>query len=410
MRNGSTFFRTSTLRELIDEALRPITISGSPPNGCLQAEGQLAATRSALFPQLGARANAGRDGVSSPVTSSGGGFGAAFWELDLFGKLRRATEAARADMLALEENQKAVMQVLVSDVAIGYFDLIEYDAEIQFVKTSIATREESLKLVIPGSRAASAVYGGRSGQDAGSVGAIEPGAAREGSGADGESYQLPRRTTARADRQGPGPDAAARAAGNSSRIAIYACWTAVRIFALQSRIWSPRTPALAWPRRPSFRALLSLPSAAISPLTCWASSSGAASLTRLGGACRSAHLRRRTPVGELQHRESAKPRVADRVSAVDLRRVPGSIGCAHRISEVKGIHRKSDPLAETLRHQSQIANQRYIGGVSSYLEVLDTERQRLTAEQELAQAQRDVLTNAGASVQGARRGLAVERP
>jgi multidrug efflux system outer membrane protein len=50
-------------------------------------------------------------------------------------------------------------------------------------------------------------------------------------------------------------------------------------------------------------------------------------------------------------------------------------------------------LAETLRNQSRLANDRYAGGVSSYLEVLDTERQRLSAEQQLAQAQRDVLTS-----------------
>ncbi len=50
-------------------------------------------------------------------------------------------------------------------------------------------------------------------------------------------------------------------------------------------------------------------------------------------------------------------------------------------------------LTETLRDQSRLANMRYTGGVSSYLEVLDTERQRLTAEQELAQSQRDVLTS-----------------
>jgi multidrug efflux system outer membrane protein len=50
-------------------------------------------------------------------------------------------------------------------------------------------------------------------------------------------------------------------------------------------------------------------------------------------------------------------------------------------------------LAETLRDQSNLANARYVGGVTSYLEVLDTERQRLDAEQELAQAQRDVLTS-----------------
>jgi len=49
-------------------------------------------------------------------------------------------------------------------------------------------------------------------------------------------------------------------------------------------------------------------------------------------------------------------------------------------------------LTETLRDQSRLANVRYAGGVSSYLEVLDTERQRLTAEQLLARAERDVLT------------------
>ena len=49
-------------------------------------------------------------------------------------------------------------------------------------------------------------------------------------------------------------------------------------------------------------------------------------------------------------------------------------------------------LETSLRNQSRLANVRYSGGVSSYLEVLDTERQRLTAEQQLAQAQRDVLT------------------
>jgi multidrug efflux system outer membrane protein len=50
-------------------------------------------------------------------------------------------------------------------------------------------------------------------------------------------------------------------------------------------------------------------------------------------------------------------------------------------------------FASTLRDQSRIANARYVGGVSSYLEVLDTERERLDAEQQLAQAQRDVLTS-----------------
>src|SRR5262249_23068868 len=49
-------------------------------------------------------------------------------------------------------------------------------------------------------------------------------------------------------------------------------------------------------------------------------------------------------------------------------------------------------LADTLVDQTRIANMRYVGGVSSYLEVLDAERQRLTAEQQHAQSYRDVLT------------------
>jgi multidrug efflux system outer membrane protein len=48
-------------------------------------------------------------------------------------------------------------------------------------------------------------------------------------------------------------------------------------------------------------------------------------------------------------------------------------------------------LAETLRDQSMLSSSRYVGGVTSYLEVLDTERQRLSAEQQLTQARRDVL-------------------
>ena len=75
-------------------------------------------------------------------------------------------------------------------------------------------------------------------------------------------------------------------------------------------------------------------------------------------------------------------------------------GALRDVSDALVGYRKSkeyttsiEVLAETLREQSRVANARYIGGVSSYLEVLDTERERLTAEQQLAQAQRDVLTS-----------------
>src|SRR5205814_1941573 len=81
------------------------------------------------------------------IQSTGAGFGHASWEIDLFGKLRRATEAARAELLAVQENQKAVMQALVAEVASAYFDLREYDAELDYVRESIKAREASVKLV-----------------------------------------------------------------------------------------------------------------------------------------------------------------------------------------------------------------------------------------------------------------------
>ena len=61
--------------------------------------------------------------------------------------------------------------------------------------------------------------------------------------------------------------------------------------------------------------------------------------------------------------------------------------------KTKEYTRSVSTLAETLRDQTMLANARYVGGVTSYLEVLDTERQRLSAEQQLTQAQRDVLNS-----------------
>jgi multidrug efflux system outer membrane protein len=140
-------FQDETLRGLVQEALQANFDIRIAAQRVLEAQGQVTATRSRLFPQLNAQAAAVRTGVNSPIESTGGVFGVASWEIDLFGKLRRATEAARADLFATQENQKAVMQVLVAQVASSYFDLREFDAELEYVRASITTRRESLQLV-----------------------------------------------------------------------------------------------------------------------------------------------------------------------------------------------------------------------------------------------------------------------
>lgn len=69
------------------------------------------------------------------------------FELDIWGRLRRATEAARADLLATEENRKAVMTTVVSDVAAAYFNLLELDLELEIAEETLASRQESLRLI-----------------------------------------------------------------------------------------------------------------------------------------------------------------------------------------------------------------------------------------------------------------------
>jgi len=69
------------------------------------------------------------------------------FEIDIWGRLRRATEASRADLLAADWNRKAVVTTLISDVATAYFSLLELDMELEIAKNTLATRSESLRLI-----------------------------------------------------------------------------------------------------------------------------------------------------------------------------------------------------------------------------------------------------------------------
>lgn len=125
-----------------------------------QARANLGITRSNQFPQLRAGGDVdftrlSRDGSlplpASFVPSQNRNWGEASlqmlsFELDLWGRLRRATEASRASLLSAEENRKAVVTTLVSDVATAYFNLRELDYELDISTRTLGTRQESLEL------------------------------------------------------------------------------------------------------------------------------------------------------------------------------------------------------------------------------------------------------------------------
>ena len=69
------------------------------------------------------------------------------FEIDIWGRLRRATESAQAQLLASDWNRKTVITTLISDVATAYFNLLELDMELAIARNTLGTRQESLRLI-----------------------------------------------------------------------------------------------------------------------------------------------------------------------------------------------------------------------------------------------------------------------
>ena len=72
--------------------------------------------------------------------------GSASWDIDFWGKYRRATEAARANLAQTEWGKRAVVSTLVANVASAYFQLRAFDLEIEITQRTLASRQESLRL------------------------------------------------------------------------------------------------------------------------------------------------------------------------------------------------------------------------------------------------------------------------
>src|SRR5215468_3569734 len=123
------------------------------------ARANLGITRSDQFPSASAGVdmttlrNSGSGQFAAPAGSSHTRtFGSVMlnllsFEVDIWGRLRRATEAARANLIATEEDRKAVMTTVVGDVSAAYFNLLELDKELEIAKDTLATRQESLRLI-----------------------------------------------------------------------------------------------------------------------------------------------------------------------------------------------------------------------------------------------------------------------
>jgi multidrug efflux system outer membrane protein len=141
-------FQDPKLQELIRVALNrnyDIQLATERINA---ARAQVAITRSSLFPQVGASANfnGGKDGATRFKFNFLSLVGDASFQLDLFGRLRRATEASRAELLATEDARQTVILTLVSDLASDYFTLLQSDLQLQITRQTVDTQTDSVKL------------------------------------------------------------------------------------------------------------------------------------------------------------------------------------------------------------------------------------------------------------------------
>jgi len=145
-------FEDQQLQDLIHTALQQNYDVRIAATRILQAQAQVGITRADQLPTIsgGVEAVNQRSARSKffPAfeTSSNQVDLSLAWELDFWGKYRRATESARANLLATQWARQAVISTLVSDVAAAYFQLRELDLELEISRRTLASRRDSLQL------------------------------------------------------------------------------------------------------------------------------------------------------------------------------------------------------------------------------------------------------------------------
>ena len=141
-------FQDPQLQELIRTALKQnynLQIATERINA---ARAQLVVTRSNLFPQVQGNGNfsGGKESTFQTKFNFLTLTADAAFQLDLFGKLRRATEASRAQLLATEDAKQTVVLTLVSDVASDYFALRALDLQLEITQGTVEAQEDAVRL------------------------------------------------------------------------------------------------------------------------------------------------------------------------------------------------------------------------------------------------------------------------
>lgn len=148
-------FQDKALQELIKDALANNKDLQLAVARIEQARAQVEIVNAESLPQVGYQLTGGGQRTVTPaprVSTQAVNFGAiegllsASWEFDIWGRIKHATDAAKADLLGQEDVRRGVMLTLVSDLAANYFNLLELDRELAIAQESTATYKKTLDL------------------------------------------------------------------------------------------------------------------------------------------------------------------------------------------------------------------------------------------------------------------------
>jgi multidrug efflux system outer membrane protein len=144
-------FKDDYLTALIDSALKnnyDIRIAAAR---IAEAKAIVGYNKADLYPSFGYEVNASKSNLTG--NQKGESFSSYFaapsinWEIDFWGKYRRYTEAARADLLAAEYSRRTIQLSLIAEVASTYFILLDYDSRLAISKQTLDSRKESLRII-----------------------------------------------------------------------------------------------------------------------------------------------------------------------------------------------------------------------------------------------------------------------
>jgi NodT family efflux transporter outer membrane factor (OMF) lipoprotein len=149
-------FQDDALRQLIQSALIQNYDLQIATTRVLQARAQVGIVRSQLFPTIGASGSGqtlrfSQNVFNFPAAPDPITFGTLAldmtWEIDVWGRIRRLTESARAELFSNEETRRAVFITVIAEVATAYFRLRTLDLQLAISRRTIEARERGLKLV-----------------------------------------------------------------------------------------------------------------------------------------------------------------------------------------------------------------------------------------------------------------------